>query len=82
MYVDDWITGQDPREEALFMFRHVKNIMKESGMEMRKWIGNDTALRAQWGAEGFDTYPMDTFISLGTNKTKVLGWLGKLWMTA
>ncbi|GFV64070.1 hypothetical protein TNCV_2313631 [Trichonephila clavipes] len=28
---------------------------------------------AQWVAESFDTYPMDAFISLGTNKTKVLG---------
>ncbi|GFT72126.1 integrase catalytic domain-containing protein [Trichonephila clavipes] len=36
MYVDDWITGQDTREEALFMSRHAKNIMKEAGMEMRK----------------------------------------------
>ncbi|GFU89145.1 integrase catalytic domain-containing protein [Trichonephila clavipes] len=29
MYVDDWITGQDTREEALFMSRHAKNIMKK-----------------------------------------------------
>ncbi|GFV71908.1 DUF5641 domain-containing protein [Trichonephila clavipes] len=73
MYVDDWITGQDTREEALFMSRHAKNIMKEAGMEMRKWISNDTVLMAQWVAEGFDTYPMDASIRLGTNKTKVLG---------
>ncbi|GFU17255.1 integrase catalytic domain-containing protein [Trichonephila clavipes] len=59
MYVDDWITGQDTREEALFMSRHAKNILKEAGMERRKWISNDTALMAQWAAEGFDTYPMD-----------------------
>ncbi|GFU23213.1 integrase catalytic domain-containing protein [Trichonephila clavipes] len=73
MYVDDWITGQDTREEALFMSRHAKNIMKEAGMEMRKWISNDTVLMAQWVAEGFDTHPMDASIRLGTNKTKVLG---------
>ncbi|GFS99326.1 uncharacterized protein TNCV_1601361 [Trichonephila clavipes] len=72
MYVDDWITGQDTREEALFMSRHAKNIMKEAGMEMRKWISNDTVLMAQWAAEGFDTHPMDASIRLGTNKTKVL----------
>ncbi|GFX51379.1 integrase catalytic domain-containing protein [Trichonephila clavipes] len=72
MYVDDWITGQDTREEALFMSRHGKNIMKEAGMEMRKWISNDTVLMAQWAAEGFDTHPMDASIRLGTNKTKVL----------
>ncbi|GFV68258.1 uncharacterized protein TNCV_1875401 [Trichonephila clavipes] len=73
MYVDDWITGQDTREEALFMSRHAKNIMKEAGMEVRKWISNDTVLMAQWAAEGFDTHPIDASIRLGTNKTKVLG---------
>ncbi|GFX49510.1 ATP-dependent DNA helicase [Trichonephila clavipes] len=62
MYVDDWITGQDTREEALFMSRHAKNIMKEAGMEIRKWISNDTVLMAQWAAEGFDTHPMDASI--------------------
>ncbi|GFW05747.1 uncharacterized protein TNCV_4627561 [Trichonephila clavipes] len=55
------------------MSRHAKNIMKEAGMEMRKWISNDTVLMAQWAAEGFDTHPMDASIRLGTNKTKVLG---------
>ncbi|GFX19663.1 integrase catalytic domain-containing protein [Trichonephila clavipes] len=63
MYVDDLITGQDTREEALFMSRHAKNIMTEAGMEMRKWISNDTVLMAQWAAEGFDTHPMDASIS-------------------
>ncbi|GFY16176.1 uncharacterized protein TNCV_2348211 [Trichonephila clavipes] len=47
--------------------------MKEAGMEMRKWISNDTVLMAQWAAEGYDTHPMDASIRLGTNKTKVLG---------
>ncbi|GFU12156.1 integrase catalytic domain-containing protein [Nephila pilipes] len=42
-------------------------------MEMRKWIGNDTTLMSQWVAESFDTYPVDTSVSLGSNKTKVLG---------
>ncbi|GFX64585.1 integrase catalytic domain-containing protein [Trichonephila clavipes] len=73
MYMDDWITGQDTREKALFMSRHAKNIMKETGMEMRKWISNDTVLMAQWAADGFDTHPMDAPIRLGTNKTKLLG---------
>ncbi|GFT67285.1 integrase catalytic domain-containing protein [Nephila pilipes] len=40
---------------------------------MRKWISNDTTLMSQWAAKGFDTYPVDTFVSLGSNKTKVLG---------
>ncbi|GFV79337.1 integrase catalytic domain-containing protein [Trichonephila clavipes] len=72
MYVDDWIKGQDTRE-ALFMSRHAKNIMKVAGMEMRKWISNNTALMDQMAAEGFDTHPMDASIRLGTNRTKVLG---------
>ncbi|GFW47169.1 integrase catalytic domain-containing protein [Trichonephila clavipes] len=78
IYVDDWIMEQDTREEALFISRHAKNIMKEAGMEVRKWISNDTALMAQWAAEGFDTCPMDASIRLGTNKTKVLGMV---WQT-
>ncbi|GFT37117.1 DUF5641 domain-containing protein [Trichonephila clavipes] len=65
--------NRDTREEALSMSRHAKNIMKEAGMKMRKWIRNDTVLMAQWAAEGFDTHPMDASIRLGTNKTKVLG---------
>ncbi|GFQ96035.1 integrase catalytic domain-containing protein [Trichonephila clavata] len=73
MYVDDWITGQDTKEEALSMSRQAKNIMRDAGMEMRKWISNVATLMDQWAAEGFDTYPIDTSISLGTNKTKVLG---------
>ncbi|GFW38155.1 integrase catalytic domain-containing protein [Trichonephila clavipes] len=44
------------------MSRHAKNIMKEAGMEMRKWISNDTVLMAQWAAESFDTHPMDASI--------------------
>ncbi|GFT63413.1 integrase catalytic domain-containing protein [Nephila pilipes] len=73
MYVDDWITGQDTREEALLISLHAENIMKEAGMEMRKWISNDTTLMSQWAAKGFDTYPIDTSVSVRSNMTKVLG---------
>ncbi|GFT74974.1 uncharacterized protein NPIL_640601 [Nephila pilipes] len=73
MYVDDRITGQDTREEALLISFHAENIMKEAGMEMRKWISNDTTLMSQLATEGFDTYPIDTSVSLESNKTKVLG---------
>ncbi|GFW24952.1 integrase catalytic domain-containing protein [Trichonephila clavipes] len=72
MYVDDWITGQDTERKLFFMSRHAKNIMKEAGMEMRKWISNDTVLMAQWRLK-VSTHPMDASIRLGTNKTKVLG---------
>ncbi|GFT74611.1 integrase catalytic domain-containing protein [Nephila pilipes] len=73
MYVDDWITGQDTQEEALLISLHAENIMKEAGMEMRKWISNDTTLMSQWATKGFDSYPVDTSVSLASNKTKVLG---------
>ncbi|GFV29065.1 uncharacterized protein TNCV_4949281 [Trichonephila clavipes] len=63
MYVDDWITGQDTREEPLFMSHHAKNIVKEAGMEMRKWTSYVTDLMAQWAVEGFETYPMDASFS-------------------
>ncbi|GFV03049.1 DUF5641 domain-containing protein [Trichonephila clavipes] len=72
MYVDDWNTGQDTREEALFMSRHAKNIMKEAGMEMLKWISNDTVFMAQWAAEGFYTHPMDASIRVAPLKAITL----------
>ncbi|GFS41882.1 integrase catalytic domain-containing protein [Nephila pilipes] len=73
MYVDDLITGQDTRDEGLLINLHAKKIMKEAGMGRRKWISNDTTLMSQWTAEGFDPYPINISVRLGTNKTKVLG---------
>ncbi|GFS29506.1 hypothetical protein NPIL_205491 [Nephila pilipes] len=57
MYVDNWITGRETREEKLLVYHHTKNIKKEPGMELRV-ISNDTILISQWAAEGFDTYPV------------------------
>ncbi|GFQ86771.1 hypothetical protein TNCT_364541 [Trichonephila clavata] len=51
--------------------------MKEAGIKMRQWISNATTLMAQWAAEVFDTYPVDTSFSLGKNKTKILGMAWK-----
>ncbi|GFS57934.1 DUF1758 domain-containing protein [Nephila pilipes] len=48
-----------------------QNLWRRNGDE--KWISNDTTLMSQWAAKGFDTYPVDTSVSLGSNKTKVLG---------
>ncbi|GFT67660.1 uncharacterized protein NPIL_353371 [Nephila pilipes] len=75
--IDDWIIGQGTRDEALLVSHHSKNIMKEVGMDMRNCISNDTTLIFQSAAEGFDTYQVDTSVSLGTNKSKVLGMVWK-----
>ncbi|GFS49779.1 uncharacterized protein NPIL_418671 [Nephila pilipes] len=64
--------GQNTREEALLIPPHTKDIMKRSGKEMRKWISDDITFMSLWAAKGFHTYPVDTSISLRTNKTKVL----------
>ncbi|GFS89725.1 uncharacterized protein NPIL_376931 [Nephila pilipes] len=66
-----WTESQDTREEALLISLHAQNIMKEAGMEMRKLISNDTTLLSQWAAEGLNTYPVNTSVSLGSNKTKI-----------
>ncbi|GFS60667.1 hypothetical protein NPIL_117011 [Nephila pilipes] len=76
MYVDDWIIDQDTRE-ALLISHHAKNIMEDVGIEMREWISNNTILISQWATEGFDTYPVDTSVSLRTNKKKVSGMAWK-----
>ncbi|GFT00325.1 uncharacterized protein NPIL_378841, partial [Nephila pilipes] len=51
--------------------------MKDLGMEIRKFAINYTTLMSQWTAKGFGTYPVDTSVSLGTNKTNVLGMAWK-----
>ena len=72
-YVDDLISGGNSIEEALQVTRSAKQIMEAAGMSLRKWISNDADLMEQWNSEGFDTYPVDTSVSLGANQTKVLG---------
>lgn len=72
-YVDDFVSGGNNTEEALVLSRESKNIMKEAGMMLRKWISNDYALMENWKLEGFDTNPPDTSSSSKTNLTKVLG---------
>ncbi|GBN28723.1 hypothetical protein AVEN_221432-1 [Araneus ventricosus] len=42
MYVDEWITGEYIREEALLVPCRAKNIMKEAELIMPKWISNDS----------------------------------------
>ncbi|GBN46302.1 hypothetical protein AVEN_246833-1 [Araneus ventricosus] len=42
IYVDEWITGQDTQKEALLVSRRARNIVKEAGMVVTKWISNDS----------------------------------------
>ncbi|GFT22799.1 uncharacterized protein NPIL_443131 [Nephila pilipes] len=45
-------------EKITFYILSSKIIKKEAGMDMRKWISNDTSLLSQWAVEDFDTYPV------------------------
>lgn len=72
-YVDDLIAGEDKVEDALEVSRKAYYIMEKAGMNLRKWTSNNSELMEQWGKEGFDTRPIDSSISLGSNLTKVLG---------
>ncbi|GFS71373.1 integrase catalytic domain-containing protein [Nephila pilipes] len=47
--------------------------MEAAGMDLRKWITNDTNLMEQWKKEKFDVHPVHETVSLGANETKVLG---------
>ncbi|GFS69301.1 integrase catalytic domain-containing protein, partial [Nephila pilipes] len=47
--------------------------MEAAGMDLRKWITNDTNLMEQWKKENFDVHPVHETVSLGANETKVLG---------
>ncbi|GFT89951.1 uncharacterized protein NPIL_30321 [Nephila pilipes] len=47
--------------------------MEAAGMDLRKWITNDTNLMEQWKKENFDVHPVHETVSLGANETKDLG---------
>ncbi|GFS47309.1 uncharacterized protein NPIL_667391, partial [Nephila pilipes] len=47
--------------------------MEAAGMDLRKWITNDTNLMEQWKKENFNVHPVHETVSLGANETKVLG---------
>ncbi|GFS96888.1 uncharacterized protein NPIL_447781 [Nephila pilipes] len=72
-YVDDLISGGNEFEEALQTSRRAKYVMEAAGMDLRKWITNDTNLMEQWKKENFDVHPVHETVSLGANETKVLG---------
>ncbi|GFT49192.1 uncharacterized protein NPIL_364581 [Nephila pilipes] len=72
-YVDDLISGGNEFEEVLQTSRRAKYVMEAAGMDLRKWITNDTNLMEQWKKENFDVHPVHETVSLGANETKVLG---------
>ncbi|GFS74858.1 uncharacterized protein NPIL_48531 [Nephila pilipes] len=55
-YVDDLISGGNEFEEALQTSRRAKYVMEAAGMDLRKWITNDTNLMEQWKKENFDVH--------------------------
>ncbi|GFT31791.1 uncharacterized protein NPIL_657781 [Nephila pilipes] len=72
-YVDDLISGGNEFEEGLQTSRRAKYVMEAAGMDLRRWITNDTNLMEQWKKEHFDVHPVQETVSLGANETKVLG---------
>ncbi|GFS29168.1 uncharacterized protein NPIL_655641 [Nephila pilipes] len=72
-YVDDLISGGNEFEEELQTSRRAKYVMEAAGMDLRKWITNDTNLMEQWKKENFDVHPVYETVSLDANETKVLG---------
>ncbi|GFV30403.1 integrase catalytic domain-containing protein [Trichonephila clavipes] len=66
-YVDDLISGGNEFEEALQTSRRAKNIMEAAGMDLRKWITNDSNLMKQWKKENFNVHPVhETIPTHGT----------------
>ena len=61
MYVDDLLSGADTEEEALKFYEESCNILKEAGMELRKWNTNNKVVR--------NTFISDHVASLGEEKT-------------
>ncbi|GFU60752.1 hypothetical protein TNCV_626991 [Trichonephila clavipes] len=76
MYVDDWITGQDTREAALFhVSRHAKNIMQRS----REWrCENGSAMYRFNGSGG--RLKVSTFVSWMHPSGKMSPHIQELWI--
>lgn len=46
MFIDDFVSGADAEEEALFIYLKRLKIMKTASFELRKWRSNSPSLRA------------------------------------
>ncbi|GFW91015.1 integrase catalytic domain-containing protein [Trichonephila clavipes] len=77
-YVDDFISGGNEFEAALQTSGRAKNIMEAAGMDLRKWITNDTNLMEQWKKDSFNVHHVHETVSLGANGTKDLPRLRNL----
>ena len=44
LYVDDLITGTSTVEQGVELYQRAKGIMKEAGLNLRKWNSNSSAL--------------------------------------
>ncbi|XP_035214425.1 uncharacterized protein LOC118188168 [Stegodyphus dumicola] len=60
MYVDDLVTGADDVSEALKTSREAKEIMRGAGMNLHKWVTNDSHLAKIWEEENFDIHPLSS----------------------
>ncbi|GFT89978.1 uncharacterized protein NPIL_672291, partial [Nephila pilipes] len=56
-------------QEALQTSRRAKYVMEAAGIDLRKWITNDSNLMEQWKKEKIDVYLVHETVSLGPNET-------------
>ena len=66
LYVDDYITGTETKENASELRTQAREIMASAGMDLCKWRTNNKALQAEWSKE--DTEEIKT-----SSLLKVLG---------
>ena len=60
LYVDDLVTGTDSIKQGFELYQKAKQIMKEAGLNLRKWNSNSQALLAKIRAAKDTTKSIDS----------------------
>lgn len=73
-YVDDILMGADTVEEAITLYETSNSIMKDAGMNLRKWASNDKHVQHIMNEAEADAVPADRNLKL-SRISKVLGMI-------
>lgn len=72
-YMDDLLSGADTEDEAVSLYEVSSQIMKEAGMEMRKWKSNNSKMKEIFRHDGVAAESMKTITDDENEIFKLLG---------
>lgn len=72
-YMDDLLSGVETEAEAIQMYRNSSKIMKEAGMELRKWTTNNKRIQKMFEKDGVAAEASKRISEDVNNTYKLLG---------